>query len=97
MRTVVLGISIGLGAGCAARPQATTSQASAPSEIDADCMRSAGARTSAGDGWNNDFIPQLYDVGYREQVSFGVDPAEPSAAPIDAVIGLANGPAGRFT
>jgi hypothetical protein len=74
--------------------QAAVSQVRSASGIP-DCQQSPGATTRAGDGWASDFEPQ--QLGMFSQVQFAATPGEPSHGPIDAVIGLANGPATRFT
>lgn len=74
--------------------QAGVSQARLAAPIPS-CDRDSGPTTRAGDGWANDFVPQ--QLGMFSQVEFVVTPGEPSHEPIDAAVGLANGPATRFT
>lgn len=95
MRACILGIIGTFAAGCTSPPQATQSQASAPSEFAASCDQGS-ATTSAGGGWDNDFVSQL-QLSWNQQAQIAVTPHEPSGGPIDAVIGFANGPAQEFT
>jgi len=50
---------------------------------------------SAGDGWKTDWVDQQYTD--TAEFGFLASPSEPSGHPVDAVIGLANGPASHFT
>src|SRR5689334_6568297 len=49
---------------------------------------------TASAGWRSDFVPQQYTS--TAKFGFFATPNEPSGRPIDAVIGLANGPASHF-
>jgi hypothetical protein len=89
MRTFI-GVLVSALAACAV----TTDEPVDTEAETAQPVSRANAWAYAGEGWEGAYLPQRAG---RFTLNFSVVPFENNGAPIDAVIGLANGPADAFT
>jgi hypothetical protein len=64
-----------------------------PSAIGLGDCETVDEGVRAGAGWRNEFIPQTSGLAY---FNFFATPSNPGGGPIDAVLGLSNGPADSF-
>jgi hypothetical protein len=94
MSTNKLRLTIACAAAGACTSQGEPSQVSAPSDIRGWCAQGDGSTTEAGQPFANDFIRQQWT--WNAQVQLDATPHEAAGGPIDAVIGLASGPADGF-